>query len=294
MTSPNVSPPFNPPRIGNDPDRTIGRILEKSGKLSSHNVERVLRVMDDLGIRFGETAVRLGLIGERDVEEVLAEQFDYPYITTGRAGLATELIAAYQPFALPVETLRAIRTELMLQWFNDTSRKSLAIASSENGEGTSMFTANLAVVFAQQGVRTLLVDANLRHPRQHKLFDLNSRAGLSEVLVGRAGLETIVRVDTLTDLSVLPAGTVPPNPQELISSAAFNAFSSSLDHRFDVILYDVAPFSTSSDAFALAARLGGILLVVRKQFSRVAQLNAIAKRLQRNRSNIVGSVLVDF
>jgi protein-tyrosine kinase len=294
MTSPNHSYQFNPPRIGNDPDRTIGRILQKSGKLSSHNVERVLRVMEELGIRFGETAVRLGLIGEQDIQEALAEQFDYPYITSGRAGLASELIAAYKPFALPVETLRAIRTELMLRWFNDGTRKALAIASSENGEGTSLFVANLAVVFAQLGVRTLLVDANLRQPRQHLIFDLQSRAGLSEVLVGRAGLETIVKVDSLSDLSILPAGTIPPNPQELISSAAFQAFSSSLDGRFDVILYDTAPFSSSSDAFSMVASVGGVLLVVRKQFSRVAQINDIARRLKRNRSNIVGSVLVDF
>jgi chain length determinant protein tyrosine kinase EpsG len=147
-----------------------------------------------LGIRFGEAAQRLGLITESDIQQVLARQFDYPYLQAGEGSYSPKLLAAYQPFSNQVEQLRAIRSQLMLRWFA-RGHKGLVIIGVDSGEGTSLFAANLAVVFSQLGEHTLLVDSNLRKPSQHEIFDLKARQGLSDILAGRADTDVVAKVD---------------------------------------------------------------------------------------------------
>lgn len=274
-------------------DSSIGALLLASGKITPENAERVLRMQKELGIRFGEAALRLGLISEADIQQVLARQFDYPYLQEGEGKFASELVAAYQPFSPQMETLRAVRSQLMLRWFS-LGRKALVVASVDSGDGASLFAANLAVVFSQLGESTLLVDANLRKPRQHEIFALEERQGLSDVLAGRAGQDAISVIDSFVDLSVLGAGTLPPNPQELLSRPAFGALNTQLEERYDVVLYDVASVSSGSDAFVMGARVGGVLLVVRKNKTRLADIDAMREQLQRSGSEVVGSVLVDY
>lgn len=274
-------------------DSSIGALLLASGKITPENAERVLRMQKELGIRFGEAALRLGLISEADIQQVLARQFDYPYLQEGEGKFAGELVAAYQPFSPQMETLRAVRSQLMLRWFS-LGRKALVVASVDSGDGASLFAANLAVVFSQLGESTLLVDANLRKPRQHEIFALEERQGLSDVLAGRAQQDAISVIDSFVDLSVLGAGTLPPNPQELLSRPAFGALNTQLEERYDVVLYDVASVSSGSDAFVMGARVGGVLLVVRKNKTRLADIDAMREQLQRSGSEVVGSVLVDY
>lgn len=274
-------------------DSSIGALLLASGKITPENAERVLRMQKELGIRFGEAALRLGLISEADIQQVLARQFDYPYLQEGEGKFASELVAAYQPFSPQMETLRAVRSQLMLRWFS-LGRKALVVASVDSGDGASLFAANLAVVFSQLGESTLLIDANLRKPRQHEIFALEERQGLSDVLAGRAQQDAISVIDSFVDLSVLGAGTLPPNPQELLSRPAFGALNTQLEERYDVVLYDVASVSSGSDAFVMGARVGGVLLVVRKNKTRLADIDAMREQLQRSGSEVVGSVLVDY
>ena len=94
--------------------------------------------------------------------------------------------------------------------------------------------------------------------------------------------------------SVLPSGTLPPNPQELLNRPAFGELNRQLESRYDVVLYDVAPLSLGSDALAIAARTGGALLVARKHQTLMADVNTVAKSLMANGTKVVGSVLVDF
>jgi len=274
-------------------DHSMGFILQELGKLTSGEVEHVLRLQKELGARFGETAYRLGLISDEDIRQALAQQFGYPILSPGQGGYPEEMTAIYQPFGAQAEMLRAVRGELMLRWF-DAGRRSLVVAGIGSGDGTSFFAANLAVVFSQLGKQTLLIDANLRQPRQHQIFKLKGRNGLSDMLVDRAGLETIARVEHFPDLSVLPCGTVPPNPQELVSHASFAELVETLASRFEIVLFDVSAFSTGVDAITVAARAGGALLVARKAHTRLADANAIGQRLCRNGSEVVGSVLLDF
>jgi len=288
MNSPILSPlPVDPL------DSSMGALLVDAGKLTIEGAERVLRMQKDLGIRFGEAAVRLGLVSEDDVQEALARQFAYPYLPKGQANLSPRLVAAYEPFSPQVESLRAIRSQLMLRWFA-RGRRALAVLGADPEDGAALFAANLAVVFSQLGEQTLLVDANLRTPRQHDVFGLRPRQGLSDLLAGRADLDVVLRVGGFVDLSVLPAGTLPPNPQELLSRDAFRTLDTSLASRYDVVLYDLAPFGAGADALAVAARAGGVLLAVRKDHTRVVQLARMAEQLAEAGAEVVGAVVMEF
>lgn len=274
-------------------ESSIGSILLDTGKITPADAERILKLQKEKGLRFGEAAQLLGLITDEDIEQVLARQFDYPYLRPGQGGFSPDLVAAYRPFSSQVEMLRGIRSQLMLRWFAN-GRKALAIASINPDDGASMFAANLAVVFSQLGEKTLLVDANLRAPQQQKIFNIQGRQGLSDVLAERASFEAITKVEPFIDLSVLQAGTLPPNPQELLSRSSFVQLNQHVEHGFDVILYDVSAFSTGADALAVANRVGGVLLVARKNKTRLAHINAAADQLGRYGADVIGSVMLDF
>lgn len=274
-------------------DSSIGGLLLESGKITPENAERVLRMQKELGIRFGEAAQRLGLITEADIQQVLARQFDYPYLQAGQGNYSQKLVAAYQPFSHQVERLRAIRSQLMLRWFA-RGKKGLVVIGVEADDGASLFAANLAVVFSQLGEPTLLVDGNLRSPTQHEIFDLKARAGLSDILAGRADIDVVTKVESFVDLSVLAAGTLPPNPQELLSRSSFAALTPRLEQHHDVVLYDVSPFATGADAMAIAARVGGVLIVARKNHTRLDDIATLTEQMRQSGAEVIGSVMVDF
>jgi chain length determinant protein tyrosine kinase EpsG len=276
-----------------DAGMSMGALLREAGKLNAEDAERVMRVHKETGIRFGEAAVRLGLVGEDDIQQALSRQFSYPYLQKGQANLSPKLIAAYEPFSPQVESLRAIRSQLMLRWFA-RGRRALAIVGVDHEDGAPLFAANLAIVFSQLGEQTLLVDANLRAPRQQETFALKARQGMSDVLAGRAGLDVIARVPAFVDLSVMPSGTLPPNPQELLAREGFRNLNAQLESRYDVVLYDVPSFQAGVDAVAVTSRVGGALLVARKDTTRIAHVGRAAEQLSDAGCEIVGSVLMAF
>src|SRR5688572_22914734 len=148
-------------------EHTIGAILVGSGALAQRDVERILERQREKGGRFGEAGKTLGLIEQRDIDFALSRQFDYPYLRRGDSRVSEALVAAYQPASPQVEALRALRSELMLHWFSeDAAHKTVAVMSEARGDGRSYIAANLAVVLSQLGGRTLLIDADLRHPSQ--------------------------------------------------------------------------------------------------------------------------------
>ena len=273
---------------------SIGHILLDMGKITPVEAERVLRLQKESGLRFGDAALKLGLITEADIQLVLAQQFDYPYLLPGQGNHPPELVVAYQPFGAHVEVFRAVRSQLMLRWFT-SGRKALAIVGYNPNDAVSLFTANLAVVFSQLGERTLLIDANLRCPQQHEIFNLRNKQGLSDVLAGRANIfEVISKIESFVDLSVLPAGTLPPNPLELLNRTSFDELNDQLANQFDVILYDTLAFSSGVDALTIAARTEGALIVAHKNDTRVSDINVMHEQLKYSGTEIVGSVLIDF
>lgn len=277
-------------------NRSIGAILMDSGALTPEDAERILLLQKEQGLRFGEAAVKLGLLTEADIQYALSRQFSYAYLRTvgDKKPLSDELIAAYQPFSARVEELRAVRSQLMLRWFDKTEqRQVLTIVGTERGEGRSHLAANLAVVFSQLGERTLLIDADMRLPRQHELFLLQNKVGLSTVLSGRSRDEAIIRITDLAGLYVLPAGPVPPNPLELLSRLNFDEFLIHVRATFDVVIIDTPALSVGEDAAMIAVRTGAALAVARTAQTRVNAFNDMVQGLMSAGVAVVGSVLND-
>jgi receptor protein-tyrosine kinase len=276
------------------PARVMGAVLVDVGRLRPEDIEHILWLQLEKRLRFGDAAKELGLLTQADIEFALSLQFDYPYLQRGESRVSEDVIAAYDPFSKQVEALRALRSELMLRWFDDPAHKMLAIVSAARGEGRSYLAANLAVVFSQLGQRTLLIDADLRNPCQHKLFDLDARAtGLSAMLSGRAGLDAVQRIPSLARLSVLPAGVLPPNPQELVARPAFAHLLNQLVPHLDVIILD-SPAAETADAQTLAVRAGAALLVVRKNTTRMSPAKRVFNSVVQTKATIVGTVFNDF
>ncbi len=275
--------------------RSLGAILVDGGQLRPEDAERVLQFQKEHHLRFGEAAMRLGLISEADLQFALSRQFAYAYLRQipGEARvLSEELVSAFQPFSPRVEQLRAIRSQLMLRWFDRAEeRQVLTIVGAERGEGRSYMAANLAIVFSQLGERTLLVDADMREPRQHFLFYLENRIGFSTMLAGRSREEAIVRIPDLGGLSVLPAGPTPPNPLELLNRVNFDEFMIQCRNAYDVIIVDTPAMSTGEDAAMIAVRSGAALAIARSGTTRVAAFTDLVRGLTEAGVAVVGTVL---
>jgi protein-tyrosine kinase len=275
--------------------RSIGVVLVDAGRLKIVDIERILALQKEQGLRFGDTAVQLGLITQADIDFALSAQFDYPYLLHGESAVSEEVVAAYAPFTPQVEALRALRSQLMLRWFEaDVSHKALAVVSAERKEGRSFIAANLAVAFSQLGAHTLLIDADLRNPAQHRLFGLDNRSGLSALLSGRGGPDSIQRIPALRDFSVLTAGVQPPNPSELLAQPLFAQLMLEAVKEFDVVLLDTPASDDTSDAQTIAMRAGGALIVVRKNASRAWRVKGVADDAALTSAAIVGTVFNDF
>jgi protein-tyrosine kinase len=283
------------PSNANEPDRSIGAILVKVGRLSPADAEKIMRFQVERDVRFGDAAIELGVLTQADIEFALSRQFDYPYLLRGESSISENVVAAYEPFTSRVEAMRALRNQLMWRWFDSgQERRALAITSAEREDGRSFVASNLAVVFSQQGQRTLLIDADLRNPRQHELFSLENRAGLSAILSGRNGYDVIQRVPALLGLSVLTAGAPPPNPLELLGRPVFGNMLRDLKEQFDVILIDTPAGNGCSDAQMVAARSGAAVIVTRQDASHVDKVHELLGSLNEARVHVVGTVLNSF
>ena len=278
-----------------DRGRAIGAILVEQGRLNAADVEEIQRFANMNGVRFGEAAVQLQRITQNDIESAIAQQYNYPVLARGGdGGVADDVIAAHQPQSEIVEPLRALRSQLILRWLNSTERKVLAVTSAERGEGRSWLAANLATMFAQLGERTLLIDADMRHPRQHRLFNIDNSVGLSALLTGRAGREIARRIHPQLRLFVLPAGVMPPNPQELLARQVFDVILDHFAAQFSLVIIDTPAISETADAQLLAANAGSALMVARRNRPSQSKLLSARDILADSGVNIVGSVINEY
>ena len=270
---------------------TIGALLVGSGRLAQENVPRILEYQKRSNLLFGESGIAMGLLEVDDVRYALNLQFGHAYLAPD-SGLGPELVAACDPDCSAVEHLRSLRTQLMLRWFeNDARQAALAIVSPGSGEGRSYIAANLAVLFSQLGKRTLLIDADLRHPRQHQIFGLSARVGLSSVLAGRAGWDAVSEIKTVPGLWVLPAGAAAPNPQELLARPGFARLIQALRSSYEVILIDTPAAESCADASTIAARAGAALMLACRDATSVPRVSHLADDLRQFGVTIVGAVL---
>lgn len=277
-------------------DRSIGDIISETRNLSAEQVERILVYQREHHVRFGEAAVALKLITQDDVLFALSQQFHYPYLPEEQRKLSPELVTLNQPFSMRAESFRAMRSQLMMRvWGSNEPRRALAVVSPEAGDGKTYFAANLAVTLAQLGGgRTLLVDADLRGPRQHEVFRLENRAGLSSMLSGRSDSQVIQQVDNIPSLFVLPVGITPPNPLELVERPAFGLLMRELTSKFDHVVVDTPAAEYGADASVIMARCGAAVLIARKNESRVRALNDLVGSVAGASAKLAGVIVNEF
>ena len=272
-------------------DGRLGALLVADGKINARDIEPILEIQRTRGVRFGEAALRLRLINRDDLRDAIARQYGLLHLLPGSGSISRELVAAYEPFHPRAEELRALRTQLLIRWANTRVRhRMLAIVSPGAGEGRSYVAANLAVVFSQLGQRTILIDADLRNPRQHRIFDVPDRVGLSSVLSGRADRSAVVSLPQFGTLSLLPAGACPPNPQELLLRPVLTMLLDELRNEFDVVLFDTPPASLYADAQSLAFRAGSAIVLARKGHTAIAATASTIRVLSDTGTTVVGTV----
>ena len=268
----------------------IGELLVQCGAMTDVDVERVLSAQEASGERFGEMAVRLGLIRRQDIDAAFIHDVEFPLsIAASPAPPSPSLVSLYQGNSPAAESIRTLRAELLARWYQRRPVwPALAITGVERGEGRSFVAANLAVAFAQMGRRTLLVDADLRNPSQQHLFNLQNRFGLAGILAGNAGLGEICTIDAVPGLAVLVSGEVPKNAQDLISRDWLPMLLRTLVQRFDVVLLDTPAYAECADAQLLAGHARGAVVVSQRDQTRRRLLTAFRGALQAAGTEVLG------
>ncbi|KAF1045984.1 polysaccharide biosynthesis tyrosine autokinase [Xylophilus sp.] len=272
----------------------IGDRFVQAGLLTPAQVERVVERQLADGIRFGEAAVRLGLLGDADVQSVLAQQFRYAAGPVAGAGLDRSLAIALEPFGPEAEAVRRIRAELSIR-LADLPKLAVAVVSPSEGEGKSDLAASLAIAYAQLGRRTLLINANLRASGQIDLFGLGVRGdGLSSQLAGRAAPQPGVPVPGFPLLRVLGPGPQPPNPLEILLEPALERLMAAFAEEVDVFIVDTPAASASSDAQVIARQVGQCVLVGRQHHTLLQDLERTQAQMATAGVQTVGIVYNTF
>jgi len=269
---------------------SLGDLLRRQCQLGDAEVARIMALQAERGLRFGDAAVALRLVTPDDVARALARQFSYACTSIEASPHLAELAAAVDPHGDKAEVFRDLRTQIMLRP-GGTEPAALAIVSPEAGDGRTHIAANLAVVFSQMGQRTVLVDANLRTPRLHTLFDLPPSPGLSAILADRQLAGDLDRVEALPNLHVLQVGAPPPNPQELVQRETFRTLLRELTRKFDRVIVDTPPSQGTADARVIATACTQALVIGRRHHSAARHLRALTDSLRGQRVELVGVVI---
>lgn len=206
-----------------------------------------------------------------------------------------ELIVANNPKSGVAEAIKTIRTNLLFSSI-DEPVKSILMTSSMSGEGKSFVSANLAVAFAQTGVKVLIVDCDLRRGRQHKIFNIDNEQGLSNLLLDDVdkNYKKYIKKTRYENIYVLPMGIVPPNPSELLASAKNKQLAKTLKQKFDLVIYDGVPVGGLTDSVIMADLVDKIVIVSAYKVTPVEFLANTNKALEKFKDKIAGVILNKF
>lgn len=205
------------------------------------------------------------------------------------------LVSMLEPNSSAIEAYRNIRTNLFFSPLGEES-KVILITSGGPGDGKTTTASNLALVIAQTGKRVLLVDADFRRPRIHKMFSLDSSKGLSNVLKGECTLEQVVQktvhdLDIIENLDILTAGQMPANPTELLESANMQDIIDDMRTKYDRIVMDTPPILFVSDTSILSRLSDGCILVVKSDKRTRAHAARARLQLEKVHARIIGGIL---
>jgi capsular exopolysaccharide synthesis family protein len=282
-------------------------------RLPSEAVERVTEAMRETHVSFTEAAVQAGLVTPREaaeasawarstlarrhssiIETALHRQSRSLTIRHQLHGkLGSRLLAAVDLSHPHGEQIRALRTELLLLQDAGHRASCLAIISPSNREGRSQVAAELAVAFAQLGRSTLLIDADLRNPTQHLLFETEVQWGLAQSL-STGEPPHLIAVEGLPFLTVLPSGPRAPNPLELVSGGRLGRLIGQARRDYAFIIIDTPPVSSYADALTIAALAGRVLVVSRTEATSYRDMKSMLRRLGPTQTQVLGAVANSF
>lgn len=274
----------------------IGEILAAQGKLSDDDVENIIKYQEKKDLNFGQAALRLKLVAKADINHALSLQFGYSYNHT-KTGISKDLVTANSPFSMVAEEFRSIRSQLLTNWLSP-DQKTLMIVSPESGTGSSYVAANLAVSFSQLDRSVLLIDANMRSPRQHIVFDFSNHVGLSMLLAERLTMAELsslpFNISNYKHLSILGCSAIPPNPSELLSKEIFKIIIRELERSFDLIIIDSPSACFRADISSIASAAKNALIVVKGGQTKIDNSKELISLLSRSGAKIVGGILNQF
>lgn len=269
----------------------IRQWLIQIGKLTSAQAAQAAARAKAEGLSFLDAVLALNFVRRDELMTALSRHYSYPILEGGvqSTRFSSELIVGHSPFSPAAEVFRSIRTSIAPMIGEGT--RSFLVTGPRHGEGTTYFAGNLAVAFAQMLIPTLLVDANLRTPRIAQMFGLSSDVGLSDSLRDRSTESPPIVPNVIRCLSILPAGTIPPNPQELLASADFLGLVNNLQATFGVVIYDTAAGMDYADAQVVASRVAAAIVIARQHETTFNDVSALVKKLQGINCKVLGSVL---
>jgi capsular exopolysaccharide synthesis family protein len=206
----------------------------------------------------------------------------------------SRLVAGRNPRGAASEAYRTLRTNIAFARAEKPA-KTMVFTSPAPGDGKSTSSSNLAITLAQQGLRAILIDADMRRGAIHEAFDVTQRPGLSDYLLGGVSLEEVIRTVQLegAPFDFVPTGTLPPNPAELLSSARMQALLEHLDGEYDAVIFDAPPLNVVTDAAILGARADGVIVVVRAGITDRGALRYALSQLEAVRARVLGCLLND-
>ena len=198
-------------------------------------------------------------------------------------------IVEKKPKSVAAEAYRSLRTNIQYSSF-DNKYQTLVVTSANPGEGKTTVAGNLALALAQGESKVLLVDCDMRRPSIHKTFKISNTYGISDLLVGNKKLESVANKYN-DNLSIVPAGKIPPNPAEMIASKAMTAFLEEMKNYFDYIVLDTPPLQAVTDAQVLSTKVDGSLIVVRAGVTKKDAVHNAVSIIKKVKGNIIGTVL---
>jgi capsular exopolysaccharide synthesis family protein len=285
-----AAPPF-----GESNDVLLTNLVQR-GQLTRRQASRAIEWQRNRGVSSREAVEQMRLVKKEEMLKALSERYSYPIIENAPENrkFSRELVTGHDPFGAAAESIRSIRSAIAATVLAEGTR-SMVVMAPHGKAGATYLVTNLAVAFAQMSIPTLLVDANLRRPRAGEIFGIPPNSeGLSELLLRKDAELSFVKTNVIPNLSVLPAGSIPPNPQELLSSPEFLALTNTFNDQFGVVLYDAATGTEYADALVVGSRVNAAILVGRRHKTSYHEVSALVKRLESIRCALVGTVFNQF
>ncbi len=296
-------------------DQELSNALALLYKLPDEALESIRQAKKSLGLAFHEAALHTGLVTQRELDEaeelirrqarhdgrgIIEEALrrrpntrDLVLWEGGRLRPGKELILAHDPYNERSEAIRSLRTELLMRTNGRRGAGIFTLMSACAGEGRSQLAAELAIAFAQLGSRTLLVDADLRKPRQHVLFGADNMIGLAQCLMDGTP-PRLYGIEGMPQMALLTSGAPPSNPLELLSGGRFERIVAEWRRNYEFVVVDTPPVAQFSDGLAVASVAGHVVVLGRTNSTSFHVFSELRRKLDTTNAWVVGAVMNNF